>query len=169
MWACYMWISILQTKSQGQLRCFKIDYLVTGSALQEAFGSVVDYIIDPKTQVEVNDREFHVIEHTAVHLVLKKLIKQDEAKDKSGSSGNLLFLFSLVSSCLLIQVDKCMYFYSSNLGLDQLSVLQCLCPRHDEKLVRRVMITQVRYPLLNRWNKNLCHKQEASSLFFVCF
>ncbi|XP_054260772.1 pumilio homolog 3 isoform X2 [Macrosteles quadrilineatus] len=46
------------------------------NASKEVFERLVDYIMDPDSSVEVNDRKIHVIEDSALHLVFKKLIQQ---------------------------------------------------------------------------------------------
>lgn len=51
----------------------------SGASLESAYESVVSYMLDPSNVVEVNNRQFHIVEHSALHLVFKKLIQQDQA------------------------------------------------------------------------------------------
>lgn len=36
-------------------------------------------MLDPSNVVEVNNRQFHIVEHSALHLVFKKLILLDQS------------------------------------------------------------------------------------------
>jgi len=60
-----------------------------GEALKAVFKKLVDYMMDPDSSVEVNDRKVHVIEDSALHMVFKKLIHQHAQlveKDKSAET-----------------------------------------------------------------------------------
>lgn len=66
------------------LNAFVTFFCYLGEPVKEAFESVVTYMLDTNSVLEVKNRQFHVIEHSALHLVFKKLIQLENPDEPSG-------------------------------------------------------------------------------------
>ncbi|XP_076278497.1 pumilio and CPL domain-containing protein penguin [Lasioglossum baleicum] len=58
-----------------------------GEKLKEAFESIAKYITDPDTKIKEGDTEHKAVEHSGLHMMLKKLIQNDsKLREKNGAT-----------------------------------------------------------------------------------
>ncbi|XP_012151378.1 pumilio and CPL domain-containing protein penguin [Megachile rotundata] len=58
----------------------------TGEKLTKAFNSIAAFITDEKSKIEEKGSEYKPIEHSGIHMMLKKLIQNDKELQKKGES-----------------------------------------------------------------------------------
>jgi len=68
--------------------------VVSGEKLETAFKSIAKLIIDVNWKIKENDREYSLIEHPGLHVMLKKLIQNDKEllKEDEPTFGRILLL-----------------------------------------------------------------------------
>uniref|UniRef100_A0A1B6EYC5 PUM-HD domain-containing protein n=1 Tax=Cuerna arida TaxID=1464854 RepID=A0A1B6EYC5_9HEMI len=72
-----------------------------GRPLHQVFSRVVAYMLDPASMVEVGQRKFHIVEHSASHLVFKKLIQLDQSRpDRAPETFSAVLVSKLTEESL---------------------------------------------------------------------
>uniref|UniRef100_A0A1B6I1C4 PUM-HD domain-containing protein n=1 Tax=Homalodisca liturata TaxID=320908 RepID=A0A1B6I1C4_9HEMI len=72
-----------------------------GRLLLQVFSGVVAYMLDPASMVEVGQRKFHIVEHSASHLVFKKLIQLDQSSpDRAPETFSAVLVSKLTEESL---------------------------------------------------------------------
>lgn len=83
----------------------------SGDELTQALNNVADYACDKKSQVNYNNRMYHVVEHSTLHMVFKKLIQHDKQNLEKGLSRptfSLAFVSNLTNGRLrnLLELNR---------------------------------------------------------------
>lgn len=93
------------------LAMFSLAVLKSGSGdeLTQALNSVASYACDKKSKVNYNNRMYHAVEHSTLHLVFKKLIQHDKQNLEKGlSTFSLAFVSNLTNGRLrnLLELNR---------------------------------------------------------------
>jgi hypothetical protein len=67
-----------------------VSYVFLGFALQKAFVSIAEYIIDVTKKITEEKQEYFVVEHPGTHLILKKLIHHDKHRLRNEEGKHIM-------------------------------------------------------------------------------